>query len=415
MKYLILVLFLSMNASASLTFGEAMKKIIDNNVDYRRSVNDFHNAKVSHWQGVSNFIPKVNASYRYTQFGEHFNDLYVDARDFSLNMNYDLFNFGRDVRDYQSRKFYRDALSKGLDNSIITAERSGAVSIFTYIYELKNVALLKELLVLKDKSLKLAQKKFKSGYLSKQDLNKVLIDYNNLDAEILSAEVKLNTAKQNLITELGDFSIESEWPWTKHISEKQFKKIFETDYRVQSIPAWKSAYLLTQSFEKQKQSSKLNILGNFSLNIAREWGQSFFRSADWGWRASIQYTLPLFDGFGNWGNYQRDLGNFYTQKARLYQQTRGAYAYFKNSRESFRISYETYKRRLKTLSLAKDLYNNSLVQFRRGKLSVNELLVDQDRLLRTEQLANLGIYTVHTGLTDLCHSLGKRVINSCFN
>lgn len=415
MKYLILLLLTSNLALANLSFNEAIKKIIDNNVDYRNSVNSLHNAKIGYWQGVSNFIPKLNTTYRYTKFAEHFDDFNIDARNFSINMDYDLFNFGRDVRDYQSRKLYRDALSKNLDNSVLTAERTGASSIFTYIYELKNVQLLKELLVLKDKSLKLARKKFKSGYLSRQDLNKVLIDYNNLDAEILSAEVKLNQAKQTLVTELGDFPIKSDWPWLGFISKKQFKKVYESEYRVQSIPAWKSAYLLTESYEKQQQSSKLNILGNVSLNISREWDRaSFFRSSDWGWRASVQYTLPLFDGFANWGNYQNDLSTFYTQKARLYQQTRGAYAYFENSRESFRISYETYERRMKTLTLAKELYDNSLVQFRKGKLSVNELLVDQDRLLRTEQLANLGIYNVHNGLTDLCHSLGKRVLNSCF-
>ena len=70
--------------------------------------------------------------------------------------------------------------------------------------------------------------------------------------------------------------------------------------------------------------------------------------------------------------------------------------------------------RRKALKTSTKLYTGSLGQFNQGQLSVNELLVDQDRLLRTEQIANAATHQMHGTVLNFCHSRGKAFVQGCF-
>ena len=128
---------------------------------------------------------------------------------------------------------------------------------------------------------------------------------------------------------------------------------------------------------------------------------------------SLTYTVPLFDGLSNYSIKENALSDFYINKSALQLTARSTYAYFERSRKNFTTSFKTMVERLNTLKLSKTIFKDSLNQFKQGRLSVNDLLVEQSRLLQTQQLANQGLYNAHLGLIDLCHSLGKRVYKEC--
>jgi hypothetical protein len=81
---------------------------------------------------------------------------------------------------------------------------------------------------------------------------------------------------------------------------------------------------------------------------------------------------------------------------------------------NLKISWKNWLERKEALKISNKLYQSTLGQFNQGKLSVNELFVDQDRLLRTEQIANEALHQLHTSTLAFCHSRGRSYVKGCF-
>jgi len=73
------------------------------------------------------------------------------------------------------------------------------------------------------------------------------------------------------------------------------------------------------------------------------------------------------------------------------------------------FSYQNFNNRIKTLKSSSLLFKSSVRQFKRGKLSVNDLFVEQDRLFKTRVLTNKAVYQLHQSYLEYMHLLGMPV------
>lgn len=411
----VLVLVSFSNSSwAQLSFKSALEISVKKNIDYTKATNSLHNSKISKLQSFYNFAPSLTFSSGKMKTSDHYSDVFSEQTNTtSFSLSYNLLSFGEDYYNYKGAEKYLEASKKNKENTVIAIEANALRVLLSFIKAKRDIQIYQKILKIQKQAKSIALKRFKAGFLSRQDVDKVEIDFNNFTAEYNTQKISLNTIVQSIKEYIGDVNLSTEWPWEKEFSTKEYTKIAVHKFEVESIPSWKLASLSLQTYELYKKAAQRRMLGSVDLSINRSMSEVYGSERNWGWTASITYTLPLFDRLSSYGSYQKSLGNYYVKKAELYYANRESFAFYQKARSNFKISLETFNERQKTLKLTKRLYKDSIKQFNRGRLSVNDLLVEQKRLLLTEQNANQGNYQRHISLADLCHSIGSKVTGSC--
>jgi outer membrane protein TolC len=330
----------------------------------------------------------------------------------SLTAALDVFNFGRDWNLFRSSSIELKAQEFRVWSKLMEREIEIGNLLLTYMREANNLRILKSIVELKEKALKISVDRFKNGALSENDLNKVRLDVSNAKGEYLIVFQQIN----DLEARIKAFGIDSPpvtYPWEKGFTKEKIQKLLAHQTPAENLPQYQEVDLQYEALDHQKKSALGNMFGNVQLTFTRSYIE--FDSRDqWEWRAGIVYTLPLFDQFRQATEYQ-------SAKARL-RASEVVKRFRKNlvqtsqiaNKQNLQVAFENFRERKDALKVSGQLYSDSVRQFNRGQLSVNELLVDQDRLLRTEQIANQSLYQMHLAVISFCHAQGRPVIKSCF-
>jgi outer membrane protein TolC len=154
------------------------------------------------------------------------------------------------------------------------------------------------------------------------------------------------------------------------------------------------------------------MFGNFAFEFNRSYYE-FPQLELWEWRTSLVYTLPLFDQFDQEVARRRAVAERKLSEVRQNFSEKSAIAQMQAQKDNLQIAWKNWLERKDALKISQDLYRYTLRQFNSGSISVNELFVDQDRLLRTEQVANEGLYQLHSSTLAFCHSRGMSYSKSC--
>lgn len=366
-------------------------------------------------QGFSRlFLPEV--SLHYGHYEQHNNQTITKAgeeyRLGGLNAAFNLFSFGADLNNYRAVRLERKAQKQRVLTQLLSREQELGLLVLDYLKEAKNVEILKRLLELRNEALKVSRRRFERGSLSEQDYSKVKLDVSNAKAELLVAEQSVNTLVAR-IRAFGVTVLPKAWPWEQELTHKKIEDLKAMSSLVTDLPQFQEAALEEEAAQRRYQALKGSMLGSVQLNFSRSYYQ-FLEQDQWEWRTSLVYTLPLFDQFDQYTEYKR------TEAQRLARAVRRTFQerFSDNNQDAeganLEISWKNWVERKDSLSLSSRLYSSSLFQFNQGQLSVNELFVDQDRLLRTEQTANLALHQLHTSVLSFCHSRGRAFVLGCF-
>lgn len=378
---------------------------------------DFQTAvvKAQKLQGFSNLIiPKINFS-----FGEYEQknnvSLATSADKFrfgTLSANLDLFNFGRDWNNWQATRRALRAQEARVETQIIRRE-SELVDLFLIgIREFKNVQILQKLVKMKEEALVLSRKRKDRGVLSIQEYQKVQLDVSNSKSELMTAEQRL---KNNLaqLQAYGNETLPQEFPWVSELTSTRIKELLNTQAATVDLPQFQEAM---QDYEASRYSAKSAtgiMFGSIAFNFNRSYYE-FPQAELWEWRTSLVYTLPLFDQFDQEVARRRAVAERKIAEIRQNFSEKSANAQMQAQKDNLEIAWRNWLERKEALQVSQDLYRYTLRQFNSGAITVNELFVDQDRLLRTEQVANEALYQLHASTLAFCHSRGKAYSKSCF-
>ena len=417
-KYLaLLVMSFNVLATEKTQFNETLQSMIEKdpefkNVDFQTL---YYETQVK--QGYSRLLlPKVNVSHSMNEQHNNASQVLAAAKYkvTSLNASFDLFNFGSDWNFMQSSRMEQKAqVQRVLKRLMVKEEEIGSLY-FEYLKEKKNLSIIQNIVDLKEKSLKISQTRYQNGALSEQDLNKVRLDVSNARGEFLVMSQALTNLEAKLLSYLQDVTkIQEHFPWEKDLTSKFVKSLLNIPFDINELPQFQEISYTMESLEHQSKSKLAQMFGNIQLNFART-KFDFDDRDQYEWRTSLVYTLPLFDQFNQYTNYQQIRAQKLTQEVQTRFMKKRLLEQQKAEEINLKVAVSNFEERSNALVISKRLYQDSLSQFNRGQLSVNELLVDQDRLLRTEQLANMALYQAHLKVLQFCHSRGQAVLNGCF-
>lgn len=400
--------------ASSENFKQALKEILDQDPELQSVEFDTDWIEANKIQTLSNFVlPSVELSY--SKIEQHNNISQVVGQSKynvgSLVANLSLFSFGSDYQMFRAGRAKMNAQNAKVLNQLIKKESDISQIYFQSLQQKKNLIILKKILDLKEKTKNISDSRFSSGALSLPDFEKVKLDVSNARGEYLLAEQnlelnesKLNVYKRSVIVE--------EFPWLTKLNDKDFNELLSMRVSITELPQFKEIAFEMESSERENKSRLSNMFGNVNFQFSRSM-IDFDDYDQYEWRTLLTYSLPLFDRFNQYTDYQQSLAKRKSLEVRKNYELNNRQSLVDMTEKNLRLSYKNFKERETALLTSQKLYADSLSQFRRGTLSVNELLIDQDRLLRTEQLANQSLTQVHLNLMNFCHARGKALLINC--
>jgi outer membrane protein TolC len=125
------------------------------------------------------------------------------------------------------------------------------------------------------------------------------------------------------------------------------------------------------------------------------------------WATTLTLTIPLFEKFQGWSGYKvAALAETESEISRESIQ-RDAPAEFESLKRSFIAARESALLREKTALMSENLFSDALKRFQLGRSTVNDLAIEQKRLLDSQLLEVQGWADAHRDLARVCHALGR--------
>lgn len=422
MKWLIcfvLAISVAQAAESSLTFEQAIDQIINRSTDVSTQTSQVGETNAAGITARTAFFPNISLQLARTVNQD--NALLQRTASSSLSAigKWNLFRFGADVKGWQAAAESEDSETLALADAILKSEGAAVQLLVAEVQAEREARVLSEIVRKENELLKIGRERYARGLLPLQEVDKIAVDTENAGAKLADTEIRASTAKANLKAQLGQDSIEAEWPWAEKFRQLQVdpKRRATVLGKEDEIPERPDVRAALKNLESQEDRASAKVRQALpSLD-------SQFTYATYGlvtnpqtgtylnpnWTASLVISIPLFDQLAGYSSARVQYFEKEKASAELEKVQRNAQADLRSSREAFETALSTAIAREKTVQLSRKLYNDSLARFRLGRMNANELSLDESRLTDSELLATAGWAQAHLALTRLCHSRGLRV------
>lgn len=404
MKAFFIVMIFSISISAS-EFNHLLKESIEKSSQYISIQAELNNIKMDKLNAQGEFLPRFSlySNEAKSQFAD--NDEEIVKR-YGAKINYNLFQFGSDLLNLKGQSQKVAQFENKLLAEVFELENLNGSVMLNRIKMLRDIELMNKIISNKEKAVTIAKKRFQAGILSSTDLDSVKIDYYNSQAELADYQIKFAKNTVAFKKLLIESDISTTWPWVN-------KKIIPFEKNVENNYQLKIEKLGLASLENSKNSILAESIGSLDFSLTRNKYEANIYD-EWEWRSTLTLTIPIFNKFDDYTRYKK-LAYRKNALERSIQQTRiEVKQNFQTIDENLKRAKSTYQARRQTLKLSEKVFRTILKRFQRGKISVNELLVEQNRMLRTQLVENQGALQLHRVMMDYCHSIGKSLRGMCF-
>lgn len=316
-----------------------------------------------------------------------------------VQMNWNLFQGGKSYHDLMASKAKYREQELSLYNESLQVEVTGADLIFKNIYLQEIVRIAEEVVRLKEESLKIAKDRFAQGKLPHHEMIKAEVDLTQQRSKLRSSKLDLFENK----TEFQSFFIStiktSTWPFSESAEAKQ-----PTTSSPTTFPLLEQKYWSAQSYEAFWNSSK--SLHYPSIDFSMEYKKELTQDQNKSLVGLVTLTFPLWNGYEsssqiaqNWAQYQSALNDQKSSEQKINQK----YLFLK---EKINVARSNLIEAQKNLSLSKGLYKEVSKAFLLGRISINDLFLEQNRLIESENSLSNSQLLFHQSLIEYCAITG---------
>jgi outer membrane protein len=407
-------------AQEKMSFDSAYRAILERSLRIQTQGYDVEISRQKRLQALGQFAPSVTIVGEQTQNtatlpGDPTIPLAtsttnsITGRSAAVTASLNLFRSGGDIagakaasRNVRSTRERSSLERQGVETDAVDA-------LVNVIARAKEREITSKLLKVQDESMRVAKERFNKGYLPSQEVDKVAIELENARAQVTDAEVAESEARARLQALLGHDRIELEWPWRKSLTDSS--GLDKLDFDLVKRPDWRAATTKLEAQAWSKRQSWSTLLP--SLDLIGSYGNADLSQPERrDWSLGFTLTIPLFDRYTAWGNTQIQKLEESKAQTELESVIRTAPAEINALRANYRSSRDSALVREKTAKLSERVYGDNFLRFRLGRATVNELAIDQQRLLQSQLSEVQGWSTAHLSLMRLCHALGGFVVAS---
>ncbi len=394
--------FAGAETESNLSFAKAYEKIIE--LSFRNEIQreNINIAKAQHLKPLGQFTPQLNLVGREIQSGDPYNENHP----LNLTASINLFRFGADALEYKSTNLNIKSQEEKLSSEILMTEDEALLALFNVIKFSTSLDIYQGISNNRAELVRIADERYHKGLLAAQEVEKLKVDLENSKAREANASNDLKDAEAQLTAFLGFHWSNKTWPWTDTIKSKGSQ--FAQEIKLESHPQFRAALLAEDSdltFAKSQFRKRLP-----SLDLSFSYGKSDpVNYPSLYYAGSLVLTIPLFDQLNSLSNFKQAEALSAKTTAQKYSVMREIGPKFEAAQMKFQTSLDSTIRREKNLSVSRKLYDDNFSRFKQGRVSVNDLLIDQSRLSDAELLAIEAWYNLHVNYERLCHAGGMQV------
>lgn len=393
-RSLLLILLLGTSSLAeALDFNSAFDKIVDNDRDLRAQKMEVETYGGLAFSKKLFWTPSLTVG-RASPVNE--SKLEGDSRDFA-SLNWNLFRFGSDF--YAAKAAHATYRSKqsSLNNQQLLTETAAAKILFERLSVNENRKLAENLEKAQADLLQVARLRFDRGLLAKEELDKSEIDFENAKTRLRNIEITQNSSQASLITRAGEDLTDFRWPWMSFLN-KSFKQ--PRIDKGQSFTALSMNHL-KMAADAERNSKALAFLPQVDLAVEKTIAPSEDTNE---WQGSLLFTWKLYDRFSDWSAIRTARAQAHYYDWAYEQSLRDEPVQIETTWKKLLTSQAEAHSRLKVRNRSQHLFDASLRKFKMGRITVNEVVVDQSRHLDSEQLLVQSLQDFHLSLLAWCHS-----------
>ena len=187
-----LTAFLAVNLNA-LTLDEAVNTALKNNYTIQSKNYDYMESLENVKLNNSNYLPKLDASYGYTNTNKANVGFQSDEATASLKLSYNLFNGFKDLATKESSKYLSLSSQYALNATKQDIVLDTKIAYINYLDKQNALETYKSAYVLFQEQFNDSQNRYNQGLIAKNDL--------------LQVQVNMSSAKQNVVKAQGDLKV----------------------------------------------------------------------------------------------------------------------------------------------------------------------------------------------------------------
>ncbi|MBC7714672.1 MAG: TolC family protein [Rhizobacter sp.] len=391
MMILLLGLITAAHADVSPFFGD-LDNFKNKNLNLQteeqnlKASNDFLLSKRLFW------TPKLNFSLDKNRTRINNSDV-TDYDSITGDLTLNLFKGGSDWNKMKGAKAQNNAQELQVLNENLRVEVKASDLIFKSLYITETQRIEEQLLKLKEESYKIVKDRYSQGKIPLQEVTKSEVDLVQQKNKLRTAVLELSENRSQISSLFINVIQTKSWPF----NEKTMPKLTETS----KLPAIEQKFWISQSREQTWRATK--GLHWPSLDLHLQYQESPIKE-----RTSKQLVGVVSLSFPIWNQYETSasvssayadyigsLNDYKDTDQTLQQRT----LFLKEKIETARLNLYESKR---NLDLSKKLYEDILKSFRLGRISTNDLIIEQNRLLESENNLALSQLTFHQGIIEAC-------------
>lgn len=338
------------------------------------------------------WTPKLSLSLEKNK--SRLNNIEVSSSDsINADLTLNIFKGGADWNSMKEAKAQNNAQELQLLNEGLRVEVKASDLIFKALFITESQRIEEQLLKLKEESFKIVKDRYGQGKIPLQEVNKSEVDLVQQKNKLRSAILELSENKSQ-ISSLFITSIQTKsWPF----NEKTMPKLPEAA----KLPVAQQKYWISQSREQTWRATK--GLHWPSLDFHLQYQEfPIVKRDNQRIIGLVTLTLPIWNRYETSSQvstaYAQYIGALNDYKET--EQTLSQRLYFlKEKIEMARLNLYESKR---NLQLSKKLYDEILRSFRLGRITTNDLIIEQNRLLESENNLALSQLAFHQGIIEAC-------------
>jgi len=404
---LLTVIGLNAHAAAetpALSFKAALAAMQERNLDIQTQKATLSQAEALRLGSAAAFLPSLQMQASETQVQGPFTRVQRGALVGQIN----LFHSGTDLAAWRAQQAAVRRERYQLTQTEIESEQIHIAALVRYIQYAQQLQLAEKLSRLNRELAVVVDARFKRGMIPLQDAQKALVEKNNSQSREEDARVRLENARAELANLLGLSDVSPVWPWKPLLTpEAAVKFVGQIKLQLEKTPAWQTAIEDLRAQDQFERSRFRNFLPSLDLTV--DYGYSDFLNDK---RPDVQTTLlltiPLID-LKKHSDYRIRVQETALAEIRKEKMRRTLLSSWDEIRQKLTITLRSARQREESVTMAKSLYEDNERRARAGRSSLNDILVDQNRLSEAENLAIEGWAQAHLLYAQLCHVQGLRM------
>jgi len=397
-------------APSPLSIEEAIDGIKARSPRLTAKTADRDSAQVTALESKMQFLPSLSVKAAKNWSGSLFSD--SESKTLYLQSDLNLWSWGADWAGAKATSLLADASEQGLAQEEFDVEVESLRTITQFLRKKRTIEITEKLVSTRKRLVEISEVRFNRGILPKQEVEKLEIDLANSESELSSANEAFLAAQAELQAALGHSEIKTQWPWKERIRKFLKDFVLKTDVDPSIRPDWLAAQSAMNAQEQISAAAQRRLLP--SLGAAGNWGHlqtETYKGPNWS--AALTISFPLFDHLETYSKYRREHFGYVAREADFFRTDRRVRAEMQNIQKQTQISLQSAVNRDKTYESSQKLYEQSVRRFELGRVSANDLALDQRRAYDSELLSIDGWSEAHLSFLRYCHAFGKSLKN-CF-